>query len=183
MVEFAVTHMLTQAMINPGRSRPHRDIKYWLDFDKLSGQEVLNRISQNSKSQNRSVNDNLKLDYIKSFKNGKMTDLLKHNQIQVNPNRQYNGMIMSYPNCYPLSPDSLFYNFGEDECVKPFKAPLSTDKFLELSAPIFKEPKQAKVSRIKKAVQYIGGRGKTLNALPIRLFIELLPMDPVYVHV
>jgi hypothetical protein len=81
-VETTIKYMLTQAISRPSRIRPYSDIRHWIDFDSISQSEIMNRISGNKRSVNRSVNDNVRIGNVKSLKKGKIIDMLMHNQIQ-----------------------------------------------------------------------------------------------------
>ena len=62
-----------------------------------------------------------------------------------------NGTIQSAPAGYPIEPDSLFYHFGDDECLQTYKAS-NSDHFLKLGIPNNSDPKQARKSTIYKII-------------------------------
>mgnify|MGYP003349506167 CR=1 FL=1 len=77
-IELTVRFMLSEAIGRPNRIRPYSDIRFWVDFESLTRPEVMRRVSENKSSMNRSVNDNVNIEEIKSFKKGKLIDLLMH---------------------------------------------------------------------------------------------------------
>lgn len=180
-VEATVKFMLTQAISNPERIRPYSDIRFWIDFKRITRLSVLKRFSENSRSINRAVNDNVLLENIRSFKNGKMIDLLMHNQMQFAESRCFNGLITSAPLAYPLEPDSLFYHFGDDECLTTDKATYS-DRYLRLSNIDYSNPSKQKSSLIRKAIDVLKENEDDIAFMPIKVFTDILPLDPVYFH-
>ena len=180
-LEATVQYMLLNRIGTVNRSRPYSDIRHWIDFNELTEDMILKRISQNHKSVNRSVNDNVKIVNVKSYKRGRIIDMLMHNQIQFSANRQFNGLIKSAPLSFPLEPDSYFYHFGEDECQKMDQPGNSTNKFLHLSRPNYSNSFKSNNSRISKIIKQLKGRS-TNAILPIPIFDEILPLDPVYFH-
>jgi hypothetical protein len=182
IVEATVKFMLTNCISNPNRNRPYSDIRHWFDFSGLVDNKILERISQNKKSQNRSVNDSSKISNVKSYKKGRIIDMLMHNQMQFSNARQFNGLIKSAPLSFPFYPDSNFYHFGDDECQKMDEQPGKfSNKFLLLCNPKYSDPLKGRNSRISKIIKQL--KGKSNNAiLPIPIFDEILPLDPVYFH-
>ena len=142
----------------------------------------MNRISQKQTSINRSVNDNVRISGIKSLKKGKMIDFLMHNQMQFSLNHQFNGIIKSAPRNYPFDPDSLFYHFGEDECMIA-NDPSDSNKFLKLNDPQYSNKTDRDNSRISKVIDSLKEPDASNALLPIKLFPEILPLDPVYFHI
>jgi hypothetical protein len=181
-VEATVKFMLTQAISRPNRNRPYSDIRHWVDFDGITRDVIMKRLSENKSSINRSVNDNVLIDKIRSFKNGKIIDLLMHNQIQFSAAHQFNGIVKSAPLTYPYEPDSSFYHFGDDECIGAQK-PSHSDSFLQLGNPEYSNPQERFNSRIIKAIESLKEGNANKVVLPIKVFTELLPLDPVYFHV
>jgi hypothetical protein len=181
IVESTVKLMLTQAISRPNRIRPYSDIRYWIDFQNITRAPIMNRLSENKPSLNRSVNDNVVIDNIKSFKKGKIIDLLMHNQLQFSCQHQFNGIVMSAPLAYPYEPDSLFYHFGDDECIEAHKAS-DSDNFLKLSTLNFPNPNQSSYTRIKNVVDGLKVQDFRYSTLPIKVFSNILPLDPVYFH-
>jgi hypothetical protein len=181
LIEATVKYMLTEAISSPTRIRPYSDVRFWIDFDNISRNEVMKRVSENKPSINRSVNDNVLIDGIKSLKNGKIIDLLMHNQIQFSNDHNFNGIIKSAPRAYPMEPDSSFYHFGNDECFSA-KNPSSSENFLQLGKPEYSDPIEQINSRIIKAVDIFKDDKTEETILPIKVFSELLPLDPVYFH-
>ena len=181
-VEATVKFMLTKTISDPNRPRPYSDIRYWIDFKRLTEDHVLKRFSSNSRSMNRSVNDNTKIN-LKSFKRGRITDLLVHNQIQFSTRHRFNGIVTSRPLNYPYEPDSLFYHMGEDECVGGTRASATSRKVLRLSDPEFLSPAQKSRSFVGKVLDDMKQGGARHAVLPIKVFPEILPLNPVYFHV
>ena len=142
----------------------------------------MKRLSENKPSINRSVNDNVLIDEIKSFKKGKIIDILMHNQMQFSQDHRFNGIVKSSPLAYPYEPDSAFYHLGDDECLVAHK-PSNSGNFLQLSNPEFNEPTERFNSRIIKAIDSLKEDNSNNAFLPIKVFSELLPLDPVYFHV
>ena len=89
--------MLSEAISRPNRNKPYSDIRFWIDFDRITKDVVMKRILENKSSINRSINDNVKIDNIKSFKKGKMIDLLMHNQMQFSRSHLFNRIIKNAP--------------------------------------------------------------------------------------
>ena len=181
-VESTVKFMLTEAISRPSRIRPYSDIRFWIDIEKISRSAIMKRISQNQTSINRSVNDNVRISGIKSLKKGKMIDFLMHNQMQFSLNHQFNGIIKSAPRNYPFDPDSLFYHFGEDECMIA-NDPSDSNKFLKLNDPQYSNKTDRDNSRISKVIDSLKEPDASNALLPIKLFPEILPLDPVYFHI
>lgn len=179
-VESTVKYMLTRAISRPSRIRPYSDIRHWLDFGNLTNSSILAWLSQNSTSLNRSVNDNTNLDRIKSFKRGKIVDLLMHNQMQFSAGHNFNGIVESAPLAFPYNPDSIFYDFGDDECMETHKSALNSDKYLRIENLRFSAISSPNVHR---AIQGLKEPGKVDAVLPIKVFSQILPLDPIYFHV
>jgi hypothetical protein len=179
-VEATVKFMLTRAISRPSRIRPYSDIRYWIDFNNITSSEIMDRLSQNSRSLNRSVNDNTKLGLIKSFKNGKIVDLLMHNQMQFSTGHNFNGIVESAPLAFPYHPDSIFYDFGDDECLETHKSALNSDKFLRIENQRFSVND---APNVYKAIQGLKAPRKVDAVLPIKVFSQILPLDPIYFHV
>ena len=182
-VEATVKFMLTKAISRPNRIRPYSDIRFWVDFDNITRDAVMSRFSINSPSLNRSVNDNVLVDDIKSLKKGKIIDLLMHNQMQFSQDHHFNGVITSAPLEYPHEPDSFFYHFGDDECLDTKKAQGNSEKFLRLNNPKYIDPSEMYNSFIRKAVNGLKEDKADIAVLPLKVFTEILPLDPVYFHV
>lgn len=180
-VEATVKFMLSKAIARPSRVRPYSDVRFWIDFDSITRDEVMKRLSENKSSINRSVNDNVKIDKIKSFKKGKMIDLLMHNQMQFSHDHQFNGLVKSAPAFYPFEPDSLFYHIGDDECLEAHK-PSTSRNFLQLGDAKFDDYALQINSRIKKVIDSLKEKKSGKAVLPIKVFSEILPLDPVYFH-
>lgn len=179
-VESTVKFMLTRAISRPSRIRPYSDIRHWLDFNNITSSSIMSRLSQNSTSLNRSVNDNTNLDRIKSFKRGKIVDLLMHNQMQFSAGHSFNGIVESAPLAFPYNPDSIFYNFGDDECMDSHKPALNSDKYLRIENQRFTA---ADSPNIYKVIQGLKVTGEIDAVLPIKVFSQILPLDPIYFHV
>ena len=203
LVETTVKFMLTEAISRPNRVKPYSDIRFWVNFSKISSNKIMERLSSNSSSLNRSVNDNLHIKGVKSFKKGKIIDLLMHNQMQFSEEHIFNGLIKSAPKEYPLSPDSLFYHFGDDEGLLTNKTNGNSDKQLKLGNLDDSDPFSKKYPIIKKVIDglkeednsdeiltpkrftsiYSSHKEKSdVAVLPIKVFDEILPLDPVYFH-
>ena len=182
VVEATVKFMLTQAIARDTRIRPYSDIRHWVDIRNITNDEIMQRLSENKTSLNRSVNDNVNIKDIKSLKNGRMIDLLMHNQLQFSYEHLFNGFVRSAPLNYPKHPDSLFYHFADDECLLA-KEGNATENFLRLSTPVYQDPKEEKESKILKVIKWLKEDNQNLAALPIKVFPEILPLNPVYFHV
>lgn len=180
IVEATVELMLTRAISRPSRIRPYSDIRFWVDFDNITNDEIMERLSQNSRSLNRAVNDNTKLDLIKSFKNGKIIDLLMHNQMQFSVGHNFNGIIESAPLAFPHKPDSIFYDFGDDECMKTPRTAYNSNKYLRIQNQSFS---LSASPNVYKAIQGLKEPGEDDAVLPIKVFSQILPLDPIYFHV
>jgi hypothetical protein len=180
-VEATVKTMLCEAISRQTRSRPYSDIRYWVDFDNITKDDILQRLSANDRGMNRAVNDNVLIEEIRSFKSGKMIDLLMHNQMQFSKGHRFNGIVRSAPMGYPLEPDSSFYHFGEDECMSVQK-PSRTGRFLQLSDPDQQNSLFASPSITRKVIGQLKQPKAKSVFLPIRVFPEILPLDPVYLH-
>lgn len=180
-VEATVKFMLSKAIARPSRLRPYSDIRFWIDFDSITRDEVMKRLSENKSSINRSVNDNVKIEKIKSFKKGKMIDLLMHNQMQFSHEHQFNGLVKSAPLSYPFEPDSSFYHLGDDECLEANK-PSNSGNFLQLEDAKFDDLDLQNNSKIKKVLDSLKDNKSGKAVLPIKVFSEILPLNPVYFH-
>lgn len=180
-VEATVKFMLSKAISRPNRIRPYSDIRFWVDFDSITKNVVMKRLSENKSSLNRSVNDNVLIDEIKSLKKGKIIDLLMHNQMQFSSEHQFNGVVQSAPLAYPNEPDSLFYHFGDDECLVAHKSSNSKN-FLQLGEFTYFDSNDNNNSRIRNIIDGFKEIGFNNSSLPIKVFPELLPLDPVYFH-
>lgn len=180
-IEATVKFMLTKKISDPYRIRPYGDIRRWVDFKKLTEDHVLKRFSANSRSMNRSVNDNVRI-RLKSFKKGKIIDLLVHNQLQFSARHRFNGIVRSRPLSYPRHPDALFYHIGDDECVGGTRASVSSKRVLRLSNPAFTSEAQKRSSFVDKVLTDMK-QGDRFAVLPIKIFPEILPLNPVYFHV
>lgn len=110
-----------------------------------------------------------------------MIDLLMHNQMQFAEGRSFNGLITSAPLAYPLQPDSLFYHFGDDECLSSDAATYS-DRFLRLNNVEYSNPSKRESSLIRKVIDGFKENGNQNASLPIKVFTDILPLDPVYFH-
>ena len=181
-VEATVKFMLSQAISRPNRIRPYSDIRFWIDFDSITRDVVMKRLSENKPSINRSVNDNVLIDEIKSFKKGKIIDVLMHNQMQFSQDHKFNGIVKSSPLTYPYEPDSAFYHLGDDECLVAHK-PSNSENFLQLGYPEFSDPNERNNSKVIKAIESLKETHSINAFLPIKVFSDLLPLDPVYFHV
>ncbi len=180
IVEATVKFMLTRAISNPSRIRPYSDIRHWIDFTRITSNDIMDRLSQNSRSLNRAVNDNTKLDLIKSFKNGKIVDLLMHNQMQFSAAHNFNGIVESAPLAFPFNPDSIFYDFGDDECTETHKYAKNSIKYLRIENQRFSPSSSPNVYKV---IQGLKEPGKLDAVLPIKVFSQILPFDPIYFHV
>lgn len=178
-VEATVKFMLTEAISRPNRIRPYSDIHHWIDFNRISQIDIMNRISGNKRSVNRSVNDNVLIYNVKSFKKGKIIDMLMHNQIQFSRDHRFNGLIKSAPLSYPLKPDSSFYHFGDDECLEAHKAS-NSENYLKLSNLYYSDPTEESNSKIKKVIDSLKVDDSEFAYLPIKVFSDILPLDSVY---
>ena len=183
VVEAIVKRMLSDAIHRSARPRPYRDIGRWVDFEKLTGDEVLSRISAGRKSLNQSVDSASKIRDVKSFKKGKMIDLLMHNQLQFNPRRSYNRVIKSAPSRYPIKPDSVFYHIGYDECSATPPITEGSKFQVRIGEPEFNSIHQQNASRILKVLNDLRVSGRKPVTLPISVMHDILPLDPVYMHV
>ncbi len=139
----------------------------------------MDRLSQNSRSLNRAVNDNTKLDLIKSFKNGKIVDLLMHNQMQFSAAHNFNGIVESAPLAFSYNPDSNFYYFGDDECTETHKYAKNSIKYLRIENQRFSPSSSPNVYKV---IQGLKEPGKLDAVLPIKVFSQILPLDPIYFH-
>ena len=180
IVEATVKLMLTRAISRPSRIRPYSDIRHWIDFTRITSNDIMDRLSQNSRSLNRAVNDNTKLDLIKSFKNGKIVDLLMHNQIQFSAAHDFNGIVESAPLAFPYNPDSIFYDFGDDECTETHKYAKNSKMYLRIENQRFTPSSSPNVYKV---IQGLKEPGKLDAVLPIKVFPQILPLDPIYFHV
>ena len=181
-VEATVKFMLTQAISRQSRIKPYSDIRFWVDFNRITRDTVMTRLSENSPSINRSVNDNVLVNKIRSFKKGKMIDLLMHNQMQFSNDHRFNGLIKSSKLTYPIEPDSSFYHFGDDECLTTNKASGNSKNFLRLSNLKFSDPSEMYNSNVKKVIDSLKEDNNEFVSLPIKVFNEILPLDPIYFH-
>ena len=181
VVEATLKFMLSDAISRPNRISPYSDVRFWIDFWRLGRDMYIKRVSENKRSTNRSVNDNVLINNVKSLKKGKMIDLLMHNQMQFARDHRFNGIVRSAPLSYPYMPDSSFFHFADDECMDADKA-ACTDNFLKLSYPIFSAPAQMANSRILKVLNGIKDNDDPCLCLPIKVFPEILPLEPVYFH-
>ena len=181
-VEATVKFMLAEVISRPNRVKPYSDIRYWIDFKNLTSSEILARLSANNRSLNRSVNDNVNIEQIKFLKNGRMSDLLMHNQMQFSKKHVYNGTIVSAPLNYPYEPDSAFYLLGDDECLSTKAETTNPNKYITLGNPIFKTEQEKKLSKINKVIDGLKNNAYSTLILPIRVFPDLLPLDSVYFH-
>ena len=180
-VEATVKFMLTRAISRPSRIRPYSDIRFWVDFSSISQAKIMNRIAENKTSMNRSVNDNVLIYGVKSFKKGKIIDMLMHNQIQFSQDHNFNGLIKSAPLSYPYEPDSIFYHFGDDECLEARDAS-NSQNYLKLGNISYSDTVKKRDSIIKKVIEGLKDDGSTNAYLPIKVFPEILPLDSVYFH-
>jgi hypothetical protein len=177
LIEATVKYMLAEVMSRPSRKRPYSDIRHWIDFQSITENVILKRYSENKSSINRAVNDNVKIDGIRSLFNGKIIDLLVHNQMQFSQNHRFNGVVRSSPNIYPKKPDSVYYNFGYDGCEDGHKVAKS-ENFLRLNLP----NQTNNYSFVYQVVSDLQDHKKGLVFLPIKVFPSVLPLDPVYFH-
>ncbi len=183
IVEAIVKQMLSDAIHRSTRPRPYRDIGRWVDFEKLTGDEVLSRISTGRKSLNQSVDSASKIKDVKSFKKGKMIDLLMHNQLQFNTRRSYNGVVKSAPGRYPIEPDSVFYHIGYDECSATPPITEGSKYQVRIGEPVFNSIYQQNASRILKVLSDLRVSNRKPVTLPMSVMHYILPLDPVYMHV
>ena len=181
-VEATIKFMLTDAISRPNRIRPYSDIRHWIDFDTISQSDIMNRISGNKRSVNRSVNDNVRINNVKSFKKGKIIDMLMHNQMQFSRDHRFNGFIKSSPLSYPFNPDSSFYHFGDDECLEAHEAS-NSENYLKLGNPYFYDLNKERNSKIKKVIDSLKVVDSPFAYLPIKVFSEILPLESVYFHI
>ena len=177
LIESTVKFMLTKVMSSPSRTRPYSDIRHWVDFKSITENTILKRFSENRSSINRSVNDNVRIEGVRSLYNGKIIDLLVHNQMQFSRNRRFNGIVESSWNLYPLHPDSLFYHFGYDDCLDAHKAS-KTENYLRLSMP----PQIVNFSYVRKVLYDLKESKSDFIYFPIKVFPDILPLDAVYFH-
>lgn len=180
-VEATVKFMLTQAIARSTRIRPYSDIRYWIDFGAITKDEVMERISRNAPSVNRSVNDNVVINGDKFLKRPKFMDMLMHNQMQFSRYRPFNGIVRSSPLAYPYQPDSAFYLLGDDECVEA-KEGVYSDHYIRLGSLNQMNPRLDNTSTILKAVDGLKKDMALYAFLPVKVFPEILPLDPVYFH-
>lgn len=183
IVEATVKRMLSDAINRHSRPRPYRDIRRWVDFEKLTNNEILNRISAGSKGLNQSVDNASKIKDIKSLKKGKMIDLLMHNQLQFNTRRKYNGVVKSAPRRYPKKPDSVFYHIGYDEGSSTPPITEGSKFQVRIGDPVFNSIAQQNASRIMKVLNELMVSNRKQVTLPISVMHDILPLDPVYIHV
>jgi hypothetical protein len=177
LIESTVKYMLTEVISRPTRIRPYSDIRHWIDFKKITESVILRKFSQNKSSVNRSVNDNVQIEGVRSLLKGKIIDLLVHNQMQFSTNHHFNGIVESTRNSYPINPDSIFYHFGYDDSLDGQKAS-KTDNFLSLNLP----PQTINFCFVHKVLEGLKVRNDNLVYFPIRVFPEILPLDSVYFH-
>jgi hypothetical protein len=81
---------------------------------------------------------------------------------------------------YPINPDSSFYHFGDDECLEAHKRS-NSDNYLQLGNIISTNSNQVSNSVLQKIIDDL--KENTPYAfLPIKVFSEILPLDPVFFH-
>lgn len=176
-IESTVKHMLTEVISRPNRMRPYSDIRHWIDFNKITEKTILQKLSQNKSSVNRSVNDNVQIEGVRSLLKGKMIDLLVHNQMQFSSNHYFNGIVESTQNFYPINPDSIYYHLGYDDSFDSQRVS-KTDNFLSLKIP----SQSIKSCFVSKVLNDLKKKNNTTIHLPIKVFPEILPLDSVYFH-
>lgn len=176
-----VRYELTVAMRSPSRPRPYRDIKYWIDLDRLAGNQYLQRIVDKSKATNRSVNDCTEILSDPSFKRVRMIDLLLHNQMQFTNSRSSFRLVISNVNLYPREPKSLYYHIGDDECEEMRKAPSYSERYLRIHSDNFLVKPMKNSLCINGIRAHLVYNQSNCN-LPIPVFPEYLPLDPIYFH-
>jgi hypothetical protein len=179
IVEATVKYMLTQVISRPNRIKPYSDIRFWVDFNRITSNEIMERISENKKSLNRSVNDNVRIIDIKSLKNGKLIDLLMHNQMQFTSQYKNNGIVKSDTLAYPYNPDSSFYHLGDDECLE-IEPGGNSNRFLHLNNLTSSQAVDNPI--LNKVISNLKEDGYDYAGLPIRTFPEILPINNVYFH-
>ncbi len=177
----ALYHQLIEAMRAPTRIRPYADIRHWVDLENLSGPGIWRRASGTMKPINRNVDSFLMMEHIHSLNRGHLIDLLVHNQMQFAPGHQFNGLIKSSPNRYPLEPDSLFYHLGKDKCLDPTSNSSRSNKFLQIENKASALHSASQTGRLYQVLASLQ-RDQPNITLPIPVFNQILPLDPVYIH-
>jgi hypothetical protein len=181
VVEATLRRMLTEAMSRPTRIRPYSDIRHWVDFPRICREDVLKRVVQKKKTQNRSVNDSLIELGIQSLKKGKLIDLLMHNLVQFTPSRSFHGIVRSFRQRHTTTPDSIFYHMGDDDCLLLRDVSENSRRFLELNYGFMNWKRPSGKEYLDRVIHTLqSNRGRCI--LPLRTFPEILPLDPVYFH-
>lgn len=181
LVKAFVRYELTVAMVSAFRPRPYRDIQYWIDMDRLSGNQYLQRIVDKSKATNRSVNDCTLINSDPSFKRVRMIDLLLHNQMQFTNSNTSFGLVASGDNLYPANPKSLYYHIGDDECEEMREAPGYSQRYLRIHSDNFSISEMKNSLCINGLKPFLEANQNKCN-LPIPVFPDYLPLDPIYFH-
>ena len=176
-IESTVKYMLTEVISRPNRMRPYSDIRHWIDFKKITENVILKKLSQKKSSVNRSVNDNVQIEGVRSLLKGKMVDLLVHNQMQFSSDHYFNGIVRSTQNFYPINPDSVYYHLGSDDSFDGHTAS-KTDNFLSLKLP----PQSINFCFVSEVLNDLMGKNDSTIYLPIKVYPEILPLDSVYFH-
>jgi hypothetical protein len=176
-----VRYELTVAMVSPSRPKPYRDIQYWIDMNRLAGNQYLQRIVDKSKATNRTVNDCTLINSNSSFKRVRIIDLLLHNQMQFTNSTSSFRLVISGINRYPLKPKSLYYHIGDDECEEMREAPGYSQRFLRIHSDNFSINSMKNSLCINGIKPFLADNQNKCN-LPIPVFPEYLPLDPIYFH-
>lgn len=176
-----VRYELSVAMVSSSRPKPYRDIKYWVDMDRLAGNQSLQRLVDKSKATNRTVNDCTNIYAVSSFKRVRMIDLLLHNQMQFTNSGLGFRIINSGICSYPEEPKSLYYHIGDDECEEMRSAQGYSEKYLRVHSENFSKRDIKNSLCINGIKPFLQANQNKCN-LPIPVFPEYLPLDPIYFH-
>jgi hypothetical protein len=189
VIEATLRQMLTEAMSRPTRIRPYSDIRHWVDFNKICREDVLQRVVQKKKTQNRSVNDSLNVLGIESLRKGKLIDLLMHNLVQFTPNRTFHNLVRSYKENHTKTPDSIFYHLADDDCLLLSDVSERSCRFMEINYEVTNWKHTKDKEMMDRVIEtFMSKRGQmsifgfSRCKIPIRTFPEILPLDPVYFH-
>jgi hypothetical protein len=102
-----------------------------------------------------------------------------HNQMQFSAAHNFNGIVESAPLAFPYNPDSIFYDFGDDECTETHKYAKKSIKYLRIENQRFSPSSSPNVYKV---IQGLKEPGKLDAVLPIKVFSQILPLDPIYFH-
>ena len=149
----------------------------------MSSEETLTKVIEKNKSQNRSVYYSSFIRDIASLKPGKMIDMLMHNLMQFAPGRQSSRIIRSAPFDPPQFPDSAFYHLGDDDCQ------IMTDPGMNSSVHLLLGERRASSTNgsqgsglLNRVLNELRKEDFPATILPIPIFPQILPLDPVYFH-